>query len=51
MGCNCGGTKTANLTYVYTNAQGRTTVYRTEIEAKAAVLRNGGSYTTAASAR
>lgn len=46
MGCNCnrGGVQTS---YVYKDPKGNTTTYRTEIEAQAAKIRNGGgSYTT-----
>lgn len=43
MGCNCGGRKAAK-TYVYTAPSGQQTTYRTEIEARAAVMRNGGTY-------
>lgn len=45
MGCNC-GKKAGNLEYRYTSANGQVTTYRTEVEAKAAVIRNGGSYVT-----
>lgn len=46
MACNCGkGTKASS--YIYRDPNGRTTTYRTEIEAQAAKIRNGGgSYTT-----
>lgn len=46
MGCNCGkGGKVSS--YVYTAPNGKTTPYRTEIEAQAAKIRNGGgTYTT-----
>jgi hypothetical protein len=47
MGCACGGTKTAKVDYVYVNpSTGQQTTYHSEIEARAAVIRNGGgSYT------
>lgn len=45
MACSCKNRKKA--TYVWTSADGSTTVtYTTEIEAKAKVLRKGGSYVT-----
>lgn len=46
MGCNCnrGG---ASTSYVYTDPKGKKITYRTEIEAQAAKIRNGGgSYST-----
>ena len=39
MGCNCGG-KNAKLVWVYTDEKGKQTSYNTEIEAKAAKIRN-----------
>ena len=44
MGCNCGGSRAKTYTYIHVSATGRQTSYRTEIEAKAAVIREGGSY-------
>lgn len=44
MGCNCGSQKTAPVTYTHKASDGTVTAYRTETEAKAAVLRRGGSY-------
>lgn len=46
MGCGCGGGRTnANLSWKYTAPNGQETTFRTEIEAKAAVVRNnGGTY-------
>ena len=46
MGCNCNmGAKASS--YIYRAPDGKTTTYRTEIEAQAAKIRNGGgSYTT-----
>lgn len=46
MGCGCGGSKTVESSYRYTSPDGsKVTVFRTEIEAKAAVVRNsGGTY-------
>lgn len=44
MGCNCNkGPKHAKV--VYTHPNGTKTTYNTEIEARAAQIRNGGSYT------
>lgn len=41
MGCNC-GSKTKKYTYVYTSPQGQMKTYGTEVEARAAVIRNNG---------
>lgn len=41
MGCNCGKNSQA-FVYVYQSPKGVTTKYATEIEAKAAQIRNGG---------
>lgn len=47
MGCNCGGTTTVPVNYVYTSPTGKKTTYRSEVEAQAAKIRNGGgTYTT-----
>jgi hypothetical protein len=43
MGCNCGGATAKKFKYVYTTAQGRQQTYDTEIEAKAAQIRAGGT--------
>jgi hypothetical protein len=43
MGCNC-AKKSGKTTYVHTASDGAVRVYSTEIEAKAAVARRGGSY-------
>lgn len=46
MGCNCGG-KGGSKTYVYTDPNGNQKTYNSEVEAKAAQIRNGGgSYQT-----
>jgi hypothetical protein len=44
MGCNCGGSKSTQDKFRYTAPNGSVTVYKTEIEAQAQVVRNGGSY-------
>jgi len=45
MGCNCGGTKTTTTKWVYTAPNGRQTVYTSEVQARAAQIRNkGGNY-------
>lgn len=44
MGCNCGSNK-ANKEWVFTN-NGTTKVYKTEVEARAAQIRNGGGTIT-----
>lgn len=41
--CNCGN-KNAPKTYVYTSAKGEKKTYKTEVEARAAQIRTGGSY-------
>lgn len=41
MACNCGKTA-AQLEFVFTAPSGAVTVYKTEIEAKAARIRQGG---------
>lgn len=45
MGCNCGA-KNTNLRYLYTSPTGQQVVYKTEIEARAAKIRNGGGTIT-----
>ena len=45
MGCNC-GKKASSTEYRYTAPSGSTTVYKTEIEAKAAKIRQGGGTIT-----
>lgn len=45
-GCNRGG---KNSKYIYTDPKGASTEYRTEIEAKAAKIRNGGGSISAVS--
>lgn len=43
MGCNCNGRNNGKTSsYVYKSPDGKTTTYRTEIEAQAARIRNGG---------
>ncbi len=44
MGCNCGAKRAAPESFVHTAANGTVTAFRTESEAKAAVLRRGGTY-------
>lgn len=45
MPCNCGKTASGQkLTYVATFADGTTQVYSTEIDARVAVTKKGGSY-------
>jgi len=45
MGCNCGGKAAANKEWVYTN-KGETKVYTSEVQARAAQIRNGGGTIT-----
>lgn len=46
MGCSCGGKSAsgARITYVATFTDGTTQTYATEIDAKVAVSKRGGSY-------
>lgn len=44
MGCNCGQAK-AQQKFIYTDPKGNQTVYTSEVQARAAQIRNrGGSY-------
>lgn len=43
MGCNCGGQGQPSA-WVHTAPSGQTTTYRTEVEARAAQIRQGGTY-------
>ena len=43
MACACKRNK-STATYTYTDPQGKQTSYRSETEAKMAVVRKGGSY-------
>lgn len=45
MGCNCGGKKT-NQQFLYISPTGERKVYKTEVEARAAQIRNGGGQIT-----
>lgn len=43
MGCNCGQNRgQAKVNYVYVSPRGERKVYKTEVEARAAQIRNGG---------
>jgi hypothetical protein len=43
MGCNCGGAKTAPNKFVYIHpVTGARTTYTSEVQARAAQIRNGG---------
>jgi hypothetical protein len=45
MACGaCGSSKTKSTTYTHTAPDGTKSGYRTEVEAKAAVARKGGTY-------
>lgn len=44
MGCNC-GSKTQEFSFVYTAPDGRTTTYTSEVQARAAQIRNGNKGT------
>jgi len=39
MACNCGGTTKAS-SFIYTAPDGKQTIYRTEVEARAAQIRD-----------
>jgi hypothetical protein len=46
MGCNCGKNKTANVRFKYVAPDKKVTYYSSEVEARAAKIRNkGGTYT------
>lgn len=42
MGCGCNKQSQALQNYVYTSPSGQSKTYRSEIEARAAQIRNGG---------
>lgn len=42
MGCNCGN-KNSKVEYIYTSSKGVQTTYNTEVEAKAAKIRDAGA--------
>jgi len=44
MGCNCGTKRAGKETFKVTHADGTSKVVNSEIEAKAAVARKGGTY-------
>jgi hypothetical protein len=45
MACgSCAASRNSKTTYKWTGADGTTKVFSTEVEAKAAVARKGGSY-------
>jgi t-SNARE complex subunit (syntaxin) len=46
MGCNCGGTKTQAQQFLYVSPKGEAKVYPTEVQARAAQIRNGGGSIT-----
>jgi t-SNARE complex subunit (syntaxin) len=46
MGCNCGGAKTASQQFLYTSPKGESKVYTSEVQARAAQIRNGGGQIT-----
>jgi hypothetical protein len=43
MACACGN-KNQSKSYVWTAPNGSSKTFKTEVEARAAVIRNGGSY-------
>jgi hypothetical protein len=45
MGCNCGQSKVNKKVYIY-SYRGQTKEYKTEVEARAAQIRNGGGTIT-----
>jgi hypothetical protein len=46
MGCGCGKKNTGGQQFVYTSPSGVQTVYSTEVQAQAAVIRNSGGTVT-----
>jgi len=47
MGCNCGQKAQIKMNYVYVSPKGERKVYKSEVEARAAQIRNGGgTYST-----
>lgn len=48
MGCNCGKSTQAEMKFVYTAPDGSKTEYTSEVQARAAQIRNGnkGTYVT-----
>lgn len=44
MACGACASKTAKVTYVHTDGSGTKKTYSSEVEARAAVARKGGSY-------
>lgn len=44
MACGSCAQRKGKFTYAHTDASGKVTVYSSEVEAKAAVVRRGGSY-------
>lgn len=49
MACGSCGKKKGSASFVYTSPKGQTTTYPTEIEARAAQIRNGGGQVTTVS--
>lgn len=43
MGCNC-GKKSSNKNFIYTDPQGKTKTYTSEVQARAAQIKWGGTY-------
>lgn len=46
MGCNCGKGKKNNVQYIATDKLGQQHTFKTEIEARAYIARNGGGAVT-----
>lgn len=45
MGCGCGkGSAAAQFSYIYVSPKGETTTYKSQFEARARVLREGGTW-------
>ena len=52
MGCNCGGNKKdSGQVFVYVAPNGSSTTYNSELQARAAQIRNGGGTYTAKARR
>ena len=44
MGCGCGGAKPVQMDYIHTDKNGVQHTYSNEYEARAGVIRDGGSW-------
>lgn len=44
MSCNCRGGNAAKRSFVHTDAKGKQTTYGSEVQARAAQIKSGGSW-------